>query len=364
MNLFNALTCLALLSTFSHAHTYTLQPLNNSLGIKKETAVPTLNLATFNPQKLQKLNEFLKTSNTSSLVLMSEGKVLFSFGDIHKKHTIHSIRKPMLNALYGIYVDRGKIKIDTPLASLSIDDITPLTKIEKSATIKQILQSRSGIYLPSAATSPAMLDNMPKRGEFLPGEKFFYNNWDFNVAGAIFEKLTGENIYSAFYKEIAKPLNMLDYKGEYITIDNNTDIAKLTADGFYQYERDKSKFPAYHFRMSAYDLALFGQLYEKNGLWHNNQLISKDWITKSTTSYSITNPYLDFGYGMLWYVINANKTRPNKAFYHTGVGVHMLAVYPGSDFVLVHQVDTESTVQFEQKNLYKIISLVFDALEQ
>ncbi|OKY25935.1 serine hydrolase [Thalassotalea sp. PP2-459] len=364
MNLYITLTCLALISTFSHAYTYALQPLNNSLDIKKATPVPTQNLATFTPQKLQKLNEFLKTSNTSSLVLMSEGKVVFEFGDIHKKHTIHSIRKPMLNALFGIYVDRGIIKLDTTLDSLEIDDIIPLTNLEKSATIQQLLKSRSGIYLPSAATSNSMLTNMPKRGAFSPGEKFIYNNWDFNVAGAIFEKLTGDNIYSAFYREIAKPLNMHDYRGQYITINENTNIAELTVDGFYQYEHEKSKFPAYHFRMSAYDMALFGQLYERNGIWNNEQIISKEWITKSTTSYSVTNPFMDFGYGLLWYVINANDKRPNKAFYHTGVGVHMLAVYPGSDFVLVHRVDTESTIQFEQKNLYKIISLVFDALEQ
>ncbi|MDZ7694816.1 MAG: hypothetical protein U5K69_27480 [Balneolaceae bacterium] len=32
-------------------------------------------------------------------------------------------------------------------------------------------------------------------------------------------------------------------------------------DGFYQFEPDRSRYPAYHFRMSAYDLALYGTLF-------------------------------------------------------------------------------------------------------
>lgn len=320
--------------------------------------------ASFNQYKLNDLREFLEASNTSSMVLMRGKEVIFEFGDIHQKHTIHSIRKPMLNALFGIYVDRGIIDLDTTLNELDIDDITPLTEIEKSATIRDILQSRSGIYLPSAATSQSMLNGFPERGAFTPGEHYVYNNWDFNVAGAIFEKLSGKSIYSAYFEEIAKPLGMKQFNGKHTTIVADTDLTTLNVDGFYQLEPEKSKFPAYHFRMSAYDMALFGQLYELGGMWDNKQLISKEWIDKSTTSYSVTNAYMDFGYGMLWNVINANEERPNKAFYHTGVGIHMLGVYPSSDLVFVHRVQTETEYKFDQQKLYAIIGKIFDALEE
>ncbi|WP_404408114.1 serine hydrolase [Pseudidiomarina marina] len=320
--------------------------------------------ANFDPNKLTQLSELLTTTNSSSVVLMRAGKVVFEFGDIHQKHTIHSIRKPMLNALYGIYVDRGIIHLDATLEELNIDDITPLTNVEKQATVRQLLQSRSGIYLPSAATSEGMLAGMPERGAFDPGERYVYNNWDFNVAGAIFEKLTGESIYDAFYHEVAQPLGMQDFKGEFITIDDNTDISKLTVDGFYQYEPEKSQYPAYHFRMSAYDMALFGQLYENYGVWNGEQILSREWIEQSTTSYSVTNTYMDFGYGLLWFVINPNDERPNRSFYHTGMGVHMLGVYPDSDLVFVHRVQTETEYEFDQQDLYKIIGQVFGALKE
>ncbi|RUO62235.1 serine hydrolase domain-containing protein [Pseudidiomarina insulisalsae] len=190
---------------------------------------------------------------------------------------------------------------------------------------------------------------------------YVYNNWDFNVAGAIFEQLSGESIYTAFAREIAKPLGMRSFTGTYTTITDDTDISTLEVDGFYQYERDKSQFPAYHFRMSAYDMALYGQLYENNGVWNGQRILSEEWIAQSTTSYSVTNRYMDFGYGLLWNVINANAERPTKAFFHTGVGIHMLGVYPASDFVFVHRVATEGDYDFTQQSLYQIIGKVFAA---
>lgn len=319
--------------------------------------------AKFNEQKLDKLSEFLATTNTSSLVLMRGGEVVFQFGNIYEKHTIHSIRKPMLNALYGLYVDRGIIDLDMTLEELGVDDITPLTELEKAATIRQILKARSGIYLPAAATNEAMISMLPERGSFAPGEKYVYNNWDFNVAGSIFEKLTGERIYEVFHREIATPLGMKQFNGEYTTIDENTSISELNVDGFYQPELNKSKHPAYHFRMSAYDMALFGQLYENFGVWNGQNILSREWVEASTTSYSLTNRYMDFGYGMLWNVINPNDKRPNKSFYHTGVGIHMLGVYPSDDLVLVHRVQTEQDYNFDKQDLYKIIGLTFSALE-
>ena len=321
------------------------------------------NEAGFSSGSLDKLAAFLERSGTSSMVLAYDGKVFFEWGDIYEKHTIHSIRKAMLNSLYGIYVEKGIIDTSLTLKDLNIDDIEPsLTETEKSARIADLLKSRSGVYHAAAAVADGMATQKPPRGSHKPNEAYYYNNWDFNVLGAIFEKLTGKSIYKAFYQDIAVPLEMKQYQGAYDTVtanDNSTSIPET--DGFYQYERDKSQYPAYHFRMSAHDLALYGTLYLNNGKWDGQQIIPSDWIEVSTTSYSVTNPYMDFGYGMLWNVMNKNEKRTSKSFYHTGVGIHMLAVYPASKLVFVHRVDTEGEYNFPQENLYKIISMIFTA---
>jgi CubicO group peptidase (beta-lactamase class C family) len=269
----------------------------------------------------------------------------------------------MLNSLYGIYVEKGVIDTSLTLDDLNIDDIEPgLTETEKSARIADLLKSRSGVYHKASAVSEGMAAQKPERGSHKPNEFYYYNNWDFNVLGSIFEQLTGRSIYRAFYEDVAVPIGMKQYTGTYDKLNLEDDISSIPdTDGFYQFERDKSKYPAYHFRMSAHDMALYGTLYLNNGKWDGEQIIPEDWIEASTRSYSVTNEYMDFGYGMLWNVINPNMERTSKSFFHTGTGIHMLAVYPASKFVLVHRVNTEEEYNFPQEDLYKVISLVFAA---
>jgi len=317
----------------------------------------------FSSQKLDRLSTFLDESGSSALILMVDGKIVFEWGKTKVKHTIHSIRKSMINALYGIKIDEGIIDTSLTLENLNIDDIEPgLSENEKSARIADLLKSRSGVYHDAAAVSEGMLVNQPARDEHKPGEHFYYNNWDFNVLGSILEQKTGQNIYKLFKKEIAIPLGMNDYKGKYSSIDGESDDVEIPdTDGFYQYEKSKTKYPAYHFRMSARDMALFGQLYLNNGKWGEKQIIPVEWIASSTKAYSISNPEYGLGYGMLWNVVLEPNSTARNPFFHTGAGIHMLGIYPSSNLVLVHRVDTENEFSFDQSDLFTILDLVFDA---
>ncbi len=316
----------------------------------------------FSSERLDSLGAFLEMAGSSSLLILVDGKLAYQWGDIDKKHTVHSIRKSLLNSIFGIYVDNGTIDLNATMKDLNIDDIQPaLTEIEKLATVADVLKSRSGIYHASAATSAGMLRGIPERGTSKPGEKFAYNNWDFNMAGHILEQSTGKSLYDLFHTHIAKPLGM-GFENNISTLRNPTESTPIpNSDGFYQYEDDKSKYPAYHFRLSARDLALYGQLFLDGGEWNGKQIISKEWIEKSTTPYSIKNERYGIGYGMLWNVLYPTATRKFKSFYHTGVGVHMLGVYPASKLVLIHRVDTEKEFRFTEGDYYKMISMVWGA---
>jgi len=218
-------------------------------------------------EELEVLKQFLEEKGSSALLLLHDGKVFFEWGEIHKKHTIHSIRKAMLNSLFGVYEARGAFSLSETLADAGIDDRAPaLTPLEKTATIEDLLKSRSGISHRAAAETAGMHAQKPPRGTHAPGETYQYNNWDFNVLNAILEARIGKSIFEAYYDEIAKPLGMLHFKGIYssIHLPQDGDTIPVT-DGFYQYEKDRSDFPAYHFRMSAHDMALYGQLYLNRG---------------------------------------------------------------------------------------------------
>ncbi|MEM9649473.1 MAG: serine hydrolase [Bacteroidota bacterium] len=317
----------------------------------------------YSSQKLQVLKEHLALSGSSSMIVMVDGDIIFEWGETNKKHLIHSMRKALLNSLYGIAIEREQIDTLASLRELGINDINPkLKNKELDAKVVDLLKSRSGFYHDAAAVNNAMLTDRPKRGTYSPGEHYYYNNWDFNALGAILEKQTGESIYTMFYKEIAKPLGMWDYEGDYVSIDaESEEVERPKTDGYYQYEKSQSNYPAYHFRMSTRDLALYGQLYLNYGSWNGEQIIPRNWIDISTKPYSVYNPKYGNAYGMLWRVRVPNENTKRNSFFHTGLGIHMLGIYPDSKLVMVHRVNTEEDFNYNERDFYKMLRLLFNS---
>jgi len=100
----------------------------------------------WNQKKLSSATRWWKLSGSAAGVAVHNGRIIHTWGDVSRKYRAHSIRKTFLESLYGIYYDKNKINLDATLAQLNIDDIYSLTKTEKSATVKQLLKGRSGVY--------------------------------------------------------------------------------------------------------------------------------------------------------------------------------------------------------------------------
>jgi CubicO group peptidase (beta-lactamase class C family) len=269
----------------------------------------------------------------SALVLAHDRRVFFTWGKIEHNYRLHSVRKPLLGALYGLYVERGTIDLDTTLEKLGIDDIPPrLTPTEKQATIRHLLQGRSGVYHVAAAEEASMIAARPERGSHAPGEFFYYNNWDFNALGTIFEKLTGKRIFEEFKTRIAVPIGMQDF-----------DPARCE----YNYEKEKSEHPQYSFRMSARDLARFGILYQQKGIWAGKQVLPAEWIASSTTSYSDAGAAAGAGFGYLWGIMPEGSALARlvggAGYFFTGMGVQVLIVIPEQKLVQVLLMDTDGS---------------------
>jgi CubicO group peptidase (beta-lactamase class C family) len=302
--------------------------------------------AGFSSERLTEVTKYLEKIGSAAFLALYDGKVFLSWGHIDRKYWCHSIRKALLNSLYGISFKRGIIDPEATIGSLGIDDIDPrLSPDEKKAKVIDLLQSRSGIYHPAAAESEDMAAERPARGSHPPGTFHYYNNWDFNVLGAIFEKAAGRSIFEAFEKEIARPLGMPDFRAE---------------DGRYHYEKDKSIHPAYQFKMTARDLALYGLLYLRGGIWEGRRIIPKEWIDISTQRHSVHDEKTGLGYGYLWGVLPENSPF-GKGFFHSGLGVHTLLILPDSRLVIVHRVDTEAPYSMTSQNLFQVMGLLMAA---
>jgi CubicO group peptidase (beta-lactamase class C family) len=218
------------------------------------------------------------------------------------------------------------------MAELGIDDVPPLTDVEKNATIRHCLMARSGVYNPAVAESQVMKAFRPTRGTYQPGEYWFYNNWDFNVLGAIFEQQTGQGIFEALKEDIADRIQMEDFS---------------TEDGTYM-RSDESMFPAYHFQMTPHDMARFGLLLLREGQWRDNEIIPGSWVKQITTYSSDASLFGVDGYGYMWWVAKDGNKFPHLPFVHLPEGSfsargaygQMILVIPKYDLVIVHCVNT------------------------
>jgi len=279
--------------------------------------------AGFSSEKLARARQYSDEIGSAAVMVIYDGAVVAHWGDIEKRYMCHSIRKSFLSALYGVHVADGNIDLDKTMADLGIDDEPPLTTLEKQARIRDLLKARSGVYHSAAYETEAMKKSRPKRGSHPPGTFYYYNNWDFNVLGAVFEQQTGSTIFREFQTRIAEPLQMQDFRLQ---------------DCYYHLEPQHSMYPAYPFRMSARDMSRFALLFLREGRWKDRQIITKGWVRESTTQYSTKDS--TYGYAYLWWNINAEPFRELGTYTASGYGGHWITVVPEANLVFVHRVDT------------------------
>ena len=280
-------------------------------------------------EKLHIAREYSRSIDSSSVMIIQHGQVIEQWGDLDRKISSYSIRKSFLSALYGIFSNEKRININSTLAHLGISDAPdPLTDFERTARVVDLLRARSGVYHPVDFESKQMIDTRPKRGSHEPGTYRFYNNWDFNALGTIFEKSARMSIGEAFYDRVALPLHMEDFK----------------PDDVYYIEGPTSVHRAFHFRITARDLARFGLLYLRGGKWQGRQIIPNDWVERS----SHANEMIQFagsdagGYEYLWWVSYHGKmlpgvTVPEGTYSAQGAGGHYLVIVPSLDLVVVQR---------------------------
>ena len=296
----------------------------------------------FSSPRLEALRAWVKTQNTSSMMVVVRGRVIFSYGDVGHSSRVFSVRKSILGMLYGNYVASGKIDLMKTVKELGIVDKQPLLPVEESATLQQIMASRSGVYHPTGSSGQA--DYLPKRGSQTPGAYFVYNNWDFDAAGVAFEKLTGHGIYDALQTDLAAPLQMQDYHAD-------------------QQKKEflpESNLGEYAMSLSTRDMARLGLLMLDGGRWQDKQVIPSAWVGFLT---SLVTPRIDihpesfpddgirerWGYGYLWWVWSERPgpgpvyTRAyDGAYAAMGTGGNYITVIPAYNMVIVHQVDRDS----------------------
>jgi CubicO group peptidase (beta-lactamase class C family) len=259
----------------------------------------------------------LRTLPTTGFLVLQGDRTVLDYGDNSSPAYLASMRKSMMSVLFGRSVANGAIALDATLDELGIDDVGGLLPVERQARVRDLLTSRSGVYH-APATATGLEEGAPERGSKKPGEHFFYNNWDFNALGAIFERCTGRDLFNAFGEDVAEPLGFRDF-----------DLGRQRLLG----RPDRSVHLAHTFFLSGRDLGRIGQVMLAGGRWGDRPVVPAEWVAESTSPKVGLGAGAPMSYGYLWWI---PQSLPSGSFLAIGnFGQYLLGIPP--ETVVVHQ---------------------------
>lgn len=265
--------------------------------------------------------------NFHSILIIRHGYLVTEayFSPYHRevKQDIQSCTKSVTSALTGIAIREGFIKD----IHQKVVDFFPEYKLanmydnKKSITIENLLMMNTGLELKwtvmsAASTSPVysapdpvkyVLD-LPILGD--PGTYFYFNYGVSHVLGDILRKTSGENIANLANKHLFKPLGIVD--------------TEWTADS------SGRNWGGMGLSMTPTDMAKFGYLYLRHGVWNDRQIIPAAWVEASVREQIDwpSSPSKKYGYGYNWWV-------EPYGFAAWGLGGQYIGVFPQLDMVVV-----------------------------
>lgn len=286
--------------------------------------------AGFSAEALDAIHLYVEGINTSAVMAVVGGRVVFEHGPVDSLSYLASVRKSILAMLYGNYVADGTIDLELTLEDLGMDDVQGLLPVEKRARVLDLVTARSGVYHPASNAGDNLAD-APPRGSQEPGTYYLYSNWDFNAAGAVFEQLTGHNIYDALETDLAVPLGFEDW---------DRSIHRKSGDAA------RSRNLAYHMVLSTRDMARIGHLMLLGGVWGEARVLPQGWaerITSVVTPSEEMNPGGlrggEFGYGYMWWVWDGTEVPEGFEGAYSGRGAYgqFITVIPSVGMVVAHK---------------------------
>lgn len=273
--------------------------------------------------KLEQARQAARAANADTFMVITRGRIVLAEGDLRQPMLIASMRKSVMSALIGQAVAEGKLSLDRPITAFGINDPAGLSEQERRATVADLLHARSGIYIPASAETPRMKALRPARDSFPPGTHWYYNNWDFNVLGEIYQRATGKAIAPAVASRIAAPLCMQDFEPY--------------RDSELLYDPTAPRFAAYHLWFSTRDTARLGLLYLNHGVWNGKQIVPRAWVDATTQTLSRTeeDAPLFGGYGGLWWT-----AIPDPALSPLFDGAFTASGFAGQQMTILPKIDT------------------------
>jgi CubicO group peptidase (beta-lactamase class C family) len=298
-----------------------------------------------------------KPRGPASGVILRGGYVIASWGDPDRVDMTFSVTKSFLSTTVGLAVDRGLIadvnelvwKSQPPTYALRMQaDANVAERYGQSAfmdtwgtphnrtiTWTHLLQQNSDWEgtlwgKPEWADRPdADPTTWTTRARRAPGTVYEYNDVRVNVLALAATNIWRRPLPEVLDEFVMSPIGAsrtwrwYGYDNAWITLDGRP-VQVVTGGGHW----------GGGLIINAWDMARFGLLTQRRGVWGSQRILSDAWVTKALTP-SPTNA--TYGY-MNWFLNTDKKWMPNapaSLFGHVGNGRNVIFVAPEQDLVVV-----------------------------
>ncbi|MHA1290508.1 MAG: serine hydrolase domain-containing protein [Candidatus Thorarchaeota archaeon] len=258
--------------------------------------------------KLNEMMEFIEMNewNYDSIVIIRNGYIVFETYpgvryDDNERHILYSVTKSVTSVLIGIAIQEGFIESvnQTMVSFFPNRTIANLDADKESITIENLLLMNTGLEWDEWSTDYGTSNNsitlmfnsadpiqhyLDLPMEYNPGEQWVYNSGGSHMLGAILRQMTGMTVLQFAIQYLFSPLNITDVWWSADPLGNNHCGGGL--------------------QMTPQDLAKIGFLYQNNGTWDGQEIVSPSWIENSTRTmlYQWEN-YEYQGYGYQWWTL-------------------------------------------------------------
>ncbi|TGK04849.1 class C beta-lactamase-related serine hydrolase [Leptospira semungkisensis] len=230
--------------------------------------------------------EILKITNTNTLIIIKDGKVLYEnyFNGFQKdsSQTSFSMAKSITSTLIGIAIEEGKIgSVNDPvikyipeLKDRGIDLLTIRDLMMMSSGIDYTrIEETFFLFIPFSNDVNTFYGNNLRRlilslhgGNDAVGKLFNYNDFYPLIEGMILERATQMSVSQYTQEKLWKPMGM--EASATWSLDSKEDGLERAHVGL---------------NARAMDFARIGLLFLNKGIWNKHKILSKDWVLEATT---------------------------------------------------------------------------------
>jgi CubicO group peptidase (beta-lactamase class C family) len=300
-------------------------------------------------------------------VILRKGYVVATWGDPNAVEITNSVTKSFLSTVVGLAFDAGRIR--------SVDDtvsqvMPPILRAYPNGTglgadwpgdakwlrpfdsphnkrltwdhlLRQVSDWEGTLWgKPEWADRPAQqVNTWTTRPRVEPGSAYEYNDTRVNVLALAALQVWREPLPDILRDKIMEPIGASNtwrwygYDNSWIVLDGKM-VQSVSGGGHW----------GGGMMINAWDMARFGLLTQRRGVWGGKQLLSDAWVTKALTP---TPAQPTYGY-MNWFVNTDRKyvpAAPPQAFVHVGAGNNIIYVDPVNDVVaVIRWIDTNASV--------------------